>query len=221
MTACMAVPYGPWVERWLSSERFATYLRMAGHDRSRALALYEWSTSLNAALLHDFAHLEVGLRNMYDAALMGAVAAGDSHWLDSASADLMFPRNVAGNVRTHRDITTARDNAGGAGTPTGKVIAELSFGFWVFLTARRHEPLVWLPHLAHAYPSATDRARLHGGLSDLVKARNRVAHHEPATARSGREIIRRILGHARYVSPELAQHIDATSTVERIIRNRP
>jgi len=221
MTACMAVPYGPWVERWLSPPRFATYLRMAGHDRSRALALYEWSTSLNAALLHDFAHLEVGLRNMFDAALMGAVAAGDSHWLDSASADLLFPRTVAGNARTHRDIATARDNAGGTTAPEGKVIAELSFGFWVFLTARRHEPLVWRPHLARSYPSATDRARLHSGLSDLVKARNRVAHHEPATASSGREIVRRIRGHARYVAPELAQHIDSTSAVERIIRNRP
>lgn len=221
MTACMAVPYGPWVERWLSSARFATYLRMAGHDRSRALVLYEWSTSLNAALLHDFANLEVGLRNMYDAALMGAVAAGDNHWLDSGSADQLFPRHVTGNARTHRDIVTARDNAGGAGAPAGKVIAELTFGFWVFLTARRHEPLVWLPHLAHAYPSGTRRTQLHNGLSDLLRARNRVAHHEPATASSGRKIIRRIRGHARYVSPQLAQHIEATSTVEQIIRNRP
>lgn len=221
MTACMTVPYGPWVEHWLSPERFATYLRMAGHDRSRALALYEWSTSLNAALLHDFAHLEVGLRNMYDAALMGAVAPGDNHWLDSTSAARLFPKNVTGNARTHRDIAAARDNAGGSGAPTGKVIAEMTFGFWVFLTARRHEPLVWLPHLAHAYPSGTRRAQLHSGLSDLVKARNRVAHHEPATARSGREILRRIHGHARYVSPELAQHIAATSNVESIIRIRP
>jgi hypothetical protein len=219
MTARMAVPYGPWVERWLSFE-LGTYLKMAGHDRPRALALYEWSTSLNAALLHDFAHLEVGLRNMYDAALMGAVVTGDNHWLDSASTGQLFPRNVAGNARTHRDITTARDNAGGAGAPTGKMIAELSFGSWFFLTARRHEPLVWLPHLSHTYPSGTERTQVHNGLSDLVKARNRLAHHEPATARSGREIIRRILGHARYVAPELAQHIDATSTVEQIIRNR-
>jgi hypothetical protein len=221
MTACVAVPYGPWVEGWLSSERFATYLRMAGHDRSRALALYEWSTSLNAALLHDFAHLEVGLRNMYNTALMGAATVGDSHWLDSTSADQLFPSSVAGNARTHRDIATARGNAGGSAAPTGKVIAELTFGFWVFLTSRRHEPLVWLPHLADAYPNGTSRVQVHRGLGDLLNARNRVAHHEPATVRSGREIVRRIRGHARYVSPELAQHIDATSTVESIIRNRP
>lgn len=170
MTACMTVPYGPWVEHWLSRERFATYLRMAGHDRQRALALYEWSTGLNAALLHDFAHLEVGLRNMYDGALMGAVAPGDNHWLDSTSVARLFPKSVSGNTQTHRDIAAARVNAGGSGAPTGKVIAELTFGFWVFLTARRHEPLVWLPHLAHAYPNGTRRAQLHSGLSDLVQA---------------------------------------------------
>ncbi|BDX30311.1 hypothetical protein TUM20985_08580 [Mycobacterium antarcticum] len=194
---------------------------MAGHDRSRALALYEWSTSLNAALLHDFAHLEVGLRNMYDTALMGAVAVGESHWLDTSSAGQLFPMSVAGNARTHRDIATARRNAGGNAALAGKVIAELTFGFWVFVTSRRHEPLVWLPHLAHAYPSGTSRVQLHSGLGELLNARNRVAHHEPATVRSGREIVRRIRGHARYVSPELSQHIDATSTVGSIVRNRP
>lgn len=221
MTARMAVPYGPWVETWLSPQRFATYLRMAGHDRSRALALYEWSTSLNAALLHDFAHLEVGLRNMYDNALQGAVVPGDNHWLESASADRLFPGVVDDNKRTHRDIATARRNAGGNTAPAGKVIAELTFGFWVYLTSRRHEPLVWLPHLIHAYPDGTRRKDLHQGLIDLLNARNRVAHHEPATAKSGREITRRIRGHAKYISPQLAQHIDLTSTVEQIIQARP
>lgn len=96
MTARMAVPYGPWVETRLSPQRFATYLRMAGHDRSRALALYEWSTSLNAALLHDFAHLEVGLRNMYDNALRGAVLPSNNHWLDNKSG-----REITRRIRGH------------------------------------------------------------------------------------------------------------------------
>jgi hypothetical protein len=217
----MTVPDGPWVENWLSPERFATYLRMAGHDRLRALELYEWSTCLNAALLHDFAHLEVGLRNMYDRTLMGAVAAGDKHWLDNTSASVLFPRNTAGNDRTHRDIAAARHSAGGTGASPGKVIAELMFGFWVFLTARRHEPLIWLPHLMHAFPAGTQRGQLHSGLNGLLQARNRVAHHEPATVGSGRDFARRIRRYARYVSPELVHYIDQMSTIEDIIRNRP
>lgn len=51
--------HGPWVEQWLSPDRFQTYLQLAGYNRARALDLHEWNTRLNAALLHDFAHLEV------------------------------------------------------------------------------------------------------------------------------------------------------------------
>lgn len=62
-------PAGSWVEAWLSAPRFAVYLTATGGDRARALALYEWNAQLSAALLHDLAHLEVGLRNAYDVVL--------------------------------------------------------------------------------------------------------------------------------------------------------
>jgi hypothetical protein len=62
-------PAGRWVEARLSAPRFEVYLAAASGDRARALALYEWNAQLSAALLHDLAHLEVGLRNAYDVAL--------------------------------------------------------------------------------------------------------------------------------------------------------
>ncbi|WP_245819507.1 hypothetical protein [Rhodococcoides yunnanense] len=99
---------GPWVEQWLSPKRFGTYLRLAGGSRVRALALREWNTCVNAALLHDFAHVEVGLRNMYNRALLGAHAHGDNHWTDTRSATLLFPNAT----RTHADLEKARRAAG-------------------------------------------------------------------------------------------------------------
>ena len=45
-----------WIEQWLSSERFALYVRKSGGDRTRALALYEWNAKLSAAFLHDLNH---------------------------------------------------------------------------------------------------------------------------------------------------------------------
>jgi hypothetical protein len=71
------VALGRWVERWLSSPRFARYLAAAGGDRQLALDLYEWNAAVSAAVLHDLAHLEVGLRNAYDRALTAADPAGD------------------------------------------------------------------------------------------------------------------------------------------------
>ena len=62
-------PAGRWVEAWLSTPRSAVYLTASSADRDRALALYEWNAQLSAALLHDLAYVEVGLRNAYDVAL--------------------------------------------------------------------------------------------------------------------------------------------------------
>ena len=42
----------------------------AAGDRTAALELYEWNASMSAAVLHDLAHLEVAIRNAYDAALV-------------------------------------------------------------------------------------------------------------------------------------------------------
>jgi hypothetical protein len=65
---------GRWVEMWLGPDRLVNYLAATGGDRSRALALYEWNTDVaSEALRRDLCHLEVGLRNAYDAALR-------NHW---------------------------------------------------------------------------------------------------------------------------------------------
>jgi hypothetical protein len=73
----MSSSTGPWVEQWLSRPRLGTYLRSAGNDQDRALALYEWNAELSAAVMRDLAHLEVALRNAYDRAF-------DKHWNGSA-----------------------------------------------------------------------------------------------------------------------------------------
>lgn len=212
---------GPWVEQWLSAERFATYLRQAGQDRVRALELHEWSSKTSAALLHDFAHLEVGIRNMYDGALMAAVVANDRHWTNPASATGLFPNVTGSDRRTHRDLEVARSAAGGLAASGGKVLAELTFGFWVFLTSSRLSATLWEPHLEHVYPARSVRGKVHHGLDELRRARNRVAHHEPIRVAELNDLTRRVRRYARYVSPELADYIDDTSDVPRLMRSRP
>jgi hypothetical protein len=73
--------------RWLSAPRHAVYLAAADGDTRRALALYEWNAQLSAALHRDLAHLEVGLRNAYNAALATRWP-GSPHW--SAAGHVVF-----------------------------------------------------------------------------------------------------------------------------------
>jgi hypothetical protein len=205
----------------LSPDRFRTYLRLAGGDRDRALRLHEWNAQLNSALLHDFAHLEVGMRNFYDRALAAVILPGEHHWTDPTAAVRLFPDVQGADARTHRDLNYARTTAGGQSALPGKILAELTFGFWVLLTSARHTPLVWSPHLQALYPNGSRRRLIHAGLDDLRKARNRVAHHEPVRVADANTLARRIDRYARYASPELAQYIRATSTVNALIATRP
>lgn len=95
-------PAGRWVEAWLSGARFAVYLAATGADRDRALVLYEWNAQLSAALLHDLAHVEVGLRNAYDVAL-SARWPGPPHWTLRSRHGLRSGVSDAGTAPRRRE----------------------------------------------------------------------------------------------------------------------
>ncbi|ANQ75791.1 MULTISPECIES: hypothetical protein [Rhodococcus] len=100
----MAKDTDDWVQRWLSPERFATYVRKAGGSRQRALHLYEWNAQLSAAFLHDLAHLEVGLRNAYDRELSHARVGADTHWTEPTTAGHLFPKHLRWDPVGQRDV---------------------------------------------------------------------------------------------------------------------
>lgn len=209
-----------WVVEWLSAERLRRYLIAAGHNDDRALRLYEWNANVNAALLHDFAHFEVGVRNLYDRGLMLSLRPGEDHWLEDTPLQRLFPRPHGGDRRTRNDVENARERAGGSGAPPGAIMAELMFGFWAMLTANRLDGTTW-PYLAQVLPNQTDRTQLHNSMTQLNRARNRVAHHEPVDPANAEATLRRMKRIARYVSPKFANHLETMSTVRTLLAQRP
>lgn len=217
-----------WIEQWLSGDRFALYVRKSGGDRKRALALYEWNAKLSAAFLHDLNHLEVALRNAYDQQLVPATLQGDKHWTDRNTVRHLFPPHmrrdhngklVDANRIPRSQITAARSSAGSTPSP-GKVVAELMFGFWTYMTSDLHEKTLWVPHLHKAFAPNTDRSKIHGTLTDLRSFRNRVAHHEPIlTAPEGKR--RQLVSAMRQVRPEALNHFTEHSEVSTILTARP
>lgn len=212
-----------WVIDWLSTERLRRYVIAAGHDDDRALRLYEWNANVNASLLHDFAHFEVGVRNLYDRGLMLSLQPGEDHWLDEIPLRRLFPRPYGGDKRSRNDVDKARERAERSGShhaPPGAILAEMMFGFWASLTAQRLHSTVW-PYLAQVLPDQTDRTRLHESMTQLNKTRNRVAHHEPVDPANVETTLRRMKRIAGYVSPEFADHLEAMSTVRTLLAQRP
>jgi len=167
----------------LTSDRLRSYLASCDQDLSRALELYEWNLSASAAIMQTTAMVEVVVRNALDAQLVAwAGGRGSQTWLDTIPLD----------ARGLADVAKARDRAtnyGRAVLTHGKVVAELSFGFWRYLTAQRYHASLWVPALHAAFPGGDDDLRtrrrdVERHLADLMLVRNRAAHHEPIHRRN-------------------------------------
>ena len=107
----------------------------------------------------------------------------------------------------------------------GKVIAELSFGFWRYLVAKRYQATAW-PALQQAFPlhpagSSAPRVDVDDRMQRIHVLRNRIAHHEP--------IFRRDLAHdhadmltlVRWISEEARGWIEDLSRVPDLLAQRP
>jgi hypothetical protein len=223
---------GPWLELWLSAPRLGRHLAATGDDRARALRLYDWNARISAAVLRDLAHFEVALRNAYDGALTAATPSGQPHWTFVPAA--VFPplyrtKRIAGGSTQRTDVNrkpreildAAVGAAGGRSASPGKVIANLTFGFWRYLSSKAHEKSLWVPYLHAAYPPKTNRSDVDARVGRMHNLRNRVAHHEPLLRTDLLAGLDDLLWVAERLDPSIAQYISATSDVRTLNACRP
>jgi hypothetical protein len=165
--------------RAISQDRFTTYLKAAGHDPERALALYLWNAQIGEAFHLPIQAVEVALRNSINAALVAAY--GVDWWKDKTIADLLDEERTGDLSQVLRRILNRNLTL-----CNGQVVAGLSFGFWVGLLHKRYNPCVWSKHLRAAFPDLpTGRSRktLAARAAEVATLRNRISHHEPLIGR--------------------------------------
>lgn len=184
----------------LTAERLGSYLRWSSGDTGAAFALYEWNMTASAAIMHTTGMVEVVVRNSMDRALQElARRRAWPSWFDSAPLD----------QRGQSDIRKARERATRFGSRPevhGRVVAELTLGFWRYLAATRYLTTLWTPTLYSAFPAGpTDKLQqqrqVDRHLKNLLLVRNRAAHHEPI--------------HRRDLARDLAAAIEVTSWVDQ------
>jgi len=206
------------VQRHLSAPRLATYLRATGGDLDHAVELYLWNAAVAGALWEVLGHVEVVLRNvLHDALTARHQRLGRAgRWYDDPA------RELAQHARD--DIARARQRLGRAGAPLlpGKIVAELSFGFWRFLLARRYTATLW-PALrpAFRYLPGSDRRLLEAPVARLHVLRNRVAHHEPLLAEPLPDRYTDLLDVVGYVHPQLREWLDTHNRRLTTLAQRP
>lgn len=230
MSALPPPPALPTVDQavaWLSQHRYDKYLALADNDHETAMKIYLWKSKLSSAILRDLAHLEVAIRNAFDAQL----STDYPDW--AAQTNPQWLRLEVGTPRARQNQRNLNDGSRvllgkaqrdlGGGFTHGKVIARLSFGFWHYLTVKSRESTLWTRHLRKAFPKGTDRTDVHAFLESAVSLRNRFAHMEPVSSSSA-NIAGKMADVNRLfnlVAPEVHDWIWAESDVMDLIANEP
>ncbi len=216
-----------WVKHWLLDPRLLRYLNAANGDAEFCLALYVWNTRLSAALMRDLSDLEVLVRNTFNDAIQSRRPG--PHWLLDPDSPLRVPRprKRAGgeddsNKGTREKTERAIRDAGGPDATPGKVVAELTFGFWLSLVRRGREHEIWTPYVVHAFNKPKlKRHAVEERMNPLNDLRNRVAHHEHLLTTDVTKHHDWLLELAGWLSPNVADHISSTSEVGDLISKRP
>ncbi len=207
------------LETSLSVQRMATYVSAVGGDKHKALSLYNWNTAISAAFYGPLQGLEVALRNALNTQL--TVTYGRT-WFDNPVCCF--------DVRTLKRIADAKREVVNAGTvDPGRLIAALSFGFWVALLSRGgdasqvgmkqdYEKTLWRPALYKAFPQAKlSRKAAHTQLDYLRTFRNRIAHHEPIFTRHLAADYQAILTITGWMNTSMRDWIDHHSRVSEVL----
>jgi hypothetical protein len=215
----------PWspadLPQLLSPPRFGRYVSVAG-SAERAADLYSWNGRLSGAVHEELGLLEVVLRNALDRELAKyhrVAFNGDGRWY----ADPRMPWQSAKMIdQLDRARAQATGNRRFPELP-GKVIAELTFGFWRYVLAAPYQSTLWAPALRHAFPGLhpARRATVYQLVDRLNSVRNRVAHHEPIHCLDIAARHQDVLLTATWIDPAAAAWIAETSRVTTVLESRP
>ena len=210
------------LERAISPARASRYLKSTidaatGHpDPTAAVALYEHNVDLSASVWSTIGDIEVVLRNVVADAITDhhrAVRDDATHrWYDEPP---WFTTGRWFTDETTKSIKQAMKRVKDPGPGEerrpgeGRVVAELTLGFWRYLLIARYEHSLWNPAIRARFPAlshlsgSASRKAVHGRVEKLNYLRNRVAHHEPI--------------YEAFTLPGHASQIDTVTTVTEAI----
>lgn len=204
----------------LTAARLSSYTEST-ESLEGALRLYEWNIRAASSVMELTGMVEVITRNALDRELRT--------WATRRAATGAWFEHVPLDVQGRSDLAKARSRAtrnGHRGEVHGRVIAELTFGFWRYLVESRYHTSLWVPALHRAFPHGPEDLRVRRNevrrrLQQLHFVRNRAAHHEPIHGRdlvSDAQFAVELLG---WVSPSASTWGTAAASLPQVITHRP
>lgn len=204
-------------ERYFTQARLGPYLAEVDDDYARAEQLYVWNLRVSGAFYEVLGVFEVALRNAMCEELRRWHGKRPGTWLDDPTA--VFDARRIKQIEEARRILIQR----GKPTTEGRVVAELSLGFWRFLLSKRYQNTLWTPHLRKAFPGMKPQKRevVYGHVEALLTLRNRIAHHEPIHRFPLADLHNRMLRVVAWIDPGMSAWLTGLSRVPLLLGARP
>lgn len=173
------------LERCISPEKLRTFKDLLGTDDSeKAILAYAWNAKLSENFYFTLMNLEVAFRNAIYLAFSKKFLGADFFFLHETDARRRHTKRERHSRACWKMLCGVKHQlTTGSGTPPsdGKIIAQLTFGFWVNMTDSHYESM-WRRIIREVFPHApksVDRAQIQAILKDIQLLRNRIYHYEP------------------------------------------
>lgn len=162
-------------EKVFSTERMSRYYEAHADDESMAILHYRCNIELSSSYYACLSVFEVALRNALNRELTTKFGRDDWYKVVSQQPGLnglqYYITEAQRHISNRGEIVTA-----------SKIVAELTFGFWVSLMNSQYEKILW-HDLRRAFPYIPKvrrkRKNISAPLNKFRVFRNRVFHNEP------------------------------------------
>lgn len=206
------------IEHALSQPRLEQYRPRNGSDQDM-LENYLWNIQLSQALVPVLHAAELALRNTIHTTLTDHFDTDQWFYIP----DLLEPQQLA-TFATARSRTIQKHKDAAA---IGHVIAELNFGFWVWVLSGKHEQRIWQPNgfalmqAAFPYAGAVSHQHIHQRFDSIRQLRNRIFHFEAIWHYSNLDRRHAETAEAvRWISPALGSAIAAIDQFGAVLTAR-
>ena len=166
------------IEKIISKERLEPYIKRHKNDFEKAIAHYKANIEISESFYPMLSILEIALRNNFDFQLKRKF--NDDNWFENPEFIKIVSRFQIDRVSEARSNILREKKT----ITTGKIISELSFGFWTSLLDSKFERTLW-KNIRLAFPNCPKNIRKRKTMSSkfngIRKLRNRIFHHEPVT----------------------------------------